>query len=185
MDGKGRSRQTKAPSSFRVRDRVRFLYETALRPGTVAALEVPRHWKPGDRAVTITADVDKCGNARPVPLTKAALDVLERCAPERCPIFGKHAIRLQIKRAAAKVLDPVRAKDFSLYDFRHGRAVHALDASKSNLLGIAHLLGHKKLSTTDRYLRTSVGHAASMVTALDRKWVTARSPSVPTSRTLA
>ncbi len=45
--------------SPRVRDRVRFLYETALRPGTVAAIEVPRHWKPGQRSLWVSADVDK------------------------------------------------------------------------------------------------------------------------------
>jgi hypothetical protein len=58
-------------------------------PISIARLSVPTHWRPGARAMNITADIDKARFARELPLTPRAVDVLERCAPKQGLVFGR------------------------------------------------------------------------------------------------
>lgn len=154
------------PKAFVVRDRVRLAFEMALRPGDAGKLEVGRHWKPGQTYLTITPDIDKVGFSGRIALTKTAQAILERHAPESGLIFGRHDLRAMLKKAALQVLPEEKAKLFSAYDFRHGRAVDAL-ATTNDLLGTSRLLRHTQLTTTNRYLRTREAHVESVVEKLD------------------
>ena len=154
------------PKAFVVRDRVRFAFEMALRPGDAGKIEMGRHWNRGQAFLTITPDIDKVGFSGRLTLTRTALAILEKHAPERGPIFGKHDLRDLIKRAALKVLPEDKAKKFAAYDFRHGRAVDALEKT-NDLLGTSRLLRHLQLTTTNRYLRTREAHVESVVETLD------------------
>lgn len=144
--------------AFRVRDFFSLLWETGLRPGTISKLEVPQHWKPGRGELFISADIDKARYERAVPLTKAALAILARCAPKAGPVFGAHAYGAIAKRAAVAVLGPERAKLFAPYDLRHARATFLLAASQ-DMLGVGYMLGHKQTTTTNRYLHAAKDHA--------------------------
>lgn len=157
------------PKAFRVRDVLRFSWEQALRPGDSQKIEKPRHWTNGQKHLFITRDIDKTGFEGRIPLTKASLEILERCSPpdsEPGLIFGKHDLRNHIKAAALAVLPPEKAKRFAKYDFRHGRAVNALETT-NDLLGTSRLLRHSQLTTTNRYLRTREAHVESLVEQLD------------------
>lgn len=155
------------------RDLGRFSYETGLRPSTIARIKEGVHYSAGARRMWITPDIDKGRNeARWVQLTTAAFDIINRHAKRAralgtATIFGKHDIRVQWKRAAAKVLPPDQAKDFAPYDFRHGGARRFVEVSGGNLLGTAHQLGQIHLTTTNKYLKPAERHGNEVVAAMD------------------
>lgn len=134
-----------------LRARFAVMWETALRPATLSALRVPDHWRPGAKHLEIPDEDDKARWGRPVDLTPEAVRLLREVAPGDGLIFGSHTFAKAIKRAAIAVLGPVRGKSFAPYDFRHGRAMERLDAH-APMRGVSYMLGHKRVSTTDKYL---------------------------------
>jgi integrase len=165
--GRGGETSSKASNRFRVRDPLHFAWETGLRPATVARIAFPTHWAPGRTSLSITEDIDKSRYGREVPLTAEACAILARCCPsEPGTIFGAHDYRNHIKAAAAAVLAADKAIQFSGYDFRHARTTESLHRT-GNMLGVAYLVGHKRLTTTDHYAHASERHAREAVDALD------------------
>ncbi len=134
-----------------LRARFAFMWETALRPETISRLRVPDNWRPGMTHVELADEDDKARFGREVDLTPEAIAILSRVAPTEGVIFGHHVFYKALKAAAATVLGPVRGKKFAPYDFRHGRARERLD-SGAVLRGVSYVLGHKRVSTTDKYL---------------------------------
>lgn len=152
-----------------LRDRFAFMWETALRPETISRLRVPDHWRPGMRHVELTNEDDKARWGREVDLSDEAVAILTRAAPEAGLIFGDHAFYKAIKKAAAAVLGPVRGKNFAPYDFRHGRAKALLDTRSPDgervpIRGVSYILGHKRVSTTDKYLAPERGAGREALT---------------------
>ena len=137
-----------------VRPRCEFLYLSSLRPSTVDALSVPEHWMPGSRFLNITSEIDKEGFAREQPLSRRAVAILTRCAPEKGVIFGEHKYFRYVRRAAKGTLTDAKAAIFTGQHLRSARATHLLDSGAS-LTGAQYLLGHTRASTTARYLRPS------------------------------
>lgn len=144
----------KIRATLLVRPRFEFAWETGLRPATLARISVPDSWRPGDRVLRIHATGDKTRNARTVPLSDRAVELLEQFAPADGLIFGEHDLRAQLKRAAMAVLGPRLGKLFAPYDFRHSRATHLIELGAPKL-GVAELLGHRDLRTTDHYTHPS------------------------------
>ncbi len=136
---------------FPVRARFIVAYETGLRPATLSALEVGRHYTRGATHLTITEDIDKARYARRVPLSATAREALDRILPTKGPIFGDRKYRAAWERARIESRLP---KGFAPYDLRHGLATHLLEASAS-LPGVGFLLGHTQATTTDKYIRGS------------------------------
>lgn len=134
-----------------LRARFAFMWETALRPETLSRLRVPDNWRPGMRHVELDNEDDKARFGREVDITDEAVRILESVAPAAGLIFGRHNYAKAIKRAAKAVLGPIRGKSFAPYDFRHGRAKALLDAG-APIRGVSYVLGHKRVSTTDKYL---------------------------------
>lgn len=138
-----------------LRARFAFTWETALRPATIAVLSVPKHWSHGAEELILADADDKARYGRHVDLTPAAKRALTEAyelLPEGTGIlFGPSQFYVTLKAAATVVLGPDKGKDFAPYDFRHGRARHILSTGGS-LRGAAYVLGHKHLSTTDKYL---------------------------------
>ncbi len=164
-----KSRHTGRPVP--VRARFVFAYETGLRPATLDAIRVGTHWRRDAAELVITPDVDKSRYGRTVPLTELAIAALawtvEACAlADGELLFGAHDYRERIK-AAARAAGLPRAADVAAYDLRHGRAGHLVDESR-DMRGAAFLIGHLRLTTTDRYLRAQERNALSLVSAQDR-----------------
>lgn len=135
-----------------IRDRFAFAWEMTFRPETMARLSVPENWRPGMHHVELAELDDKARFAREVDLTAKAFAILRRVAPARGPIFGRHNFSKALKAAAIAVLGPERGRQFAPYDFRHGRAKDILDRAPEKLRGVSYVLGHKRVSTTDKYL---------------------------------
>jgi hypothetical protein len=138
-------------------------YETGLRPKSVGAIRFPDHFRPGSMTLTIDRTFDKADWGRKVPLSTRAIEALTRSMPrESGVIFGRHDLRDIIKKTAAAVGLPPQ---FSEYDSRHNRATHLLDAG-APLTGVAYLLGHKQISTTNRYVRSRESEAVKALAAV-------------------
>ncbi len=156
--------KTIAGRKWPVRARFEFMWQTMLRPETLARLRVPEHWRPGAKQVDLEDEDDKARWGRTIDLTPEAIRILTRIAPKAGLIFGDHNFSKAIKRAAIAILGPRLGQQFAPYDFRHGGAKDTLDAG-AGIRGLAYNLGHKRLSTTDRYLAPdrAAGAAATKI----------------------
>lgn len=148
---------------FHVRARFIVAWETGLRPSTLDRLRTPEHYVVGSRTLRIEDAIDKARFGREVPITERCARALDAVIGDRVGlIFGRHDSRDYVA-AAAKAAD--LPTGFSPYDLRHGRAL-ALTEASGNLPGVAFLLGHRKLTTTDRYLRGTRRAADAALAAL-------------------
>jgi site-specific recombinase XerC len=55
------------------------------------------------------------------------------------------------------------------YDLRHAKGTHGLEASGGNLNGVAYLLGHKQVTTTNRYVHASQRAVSTVLDAFGRR----------------
>lgn len=142
------------------------LYETGLRPATLALLEYGKHFMTSLHTLNITEEIDKTDFARVLPLTDAAHAALCRKASSNGTggrIFGAHDHRKALAKAAKKA----GLEGVTEYDFRHSRITHWIDAGAS-LTGVQFLAGHKQLGTTSKYAKPSEA-AARQALELDGK----------------
>jgi integrase len=160
------SSESKKEAPFPIRARFVFMLETGLRPKTLDQLRTPGHYTKGAAVLRITADIDKNEFARELPLTEAARAALDSVCPPEGLIFGKHDYRPQLSRAAEKVLPPHLAATFTAYDLRHRCATEL--AATGDLTGAAYLMGHKQVTTLNRYARPEQGAAVRVLAARSR-----------------
>lgn len=159
----------KGDNRFPVRARFVVAYETGLRPATLDALT----WGHIERGcIRVDDKHDKARFGREVPLSrvasaaiiKAGLASLINAAPgEADPnelIFGRHDYRPQLAKAAEAAGLP----SLSPYDLRHARATHLVEAGHA-LSSVAFLLGHKQLTTTNRYAKATERGVVAMLGA--------------------
>jgi integrase len=140
--------------AFPVRGRFVVAHETGLRPSTLNGLSVPEHYQKGAAVLLVTDDIDKARFGRELPLTTRARVALDEVCPVKGLIFGDHDYRYQIEAAVRKavekgLLPADKGRTFSAYDLRHSRATEW--AGTGDLMGTAYLLGHKQVTTTNRY----------------------------------
>ena len=148
-----------------IRARAIVAFTTSLRPTTLDKLRAPEHYSPGSRTLRITADIDKEGFDREIPLAPAARAALDSVCPERGPIFGRHRLDPYAQTAAQKVLPPSKAAVFCMQHLRSAALTHILELS-SNLPGAQYLAGHKHASTTARYIRPTARAARDALAAV-------------------
>lgn len=137
---------------YRVRDRATFLYETALRPSTIARLSRPEHWKPGARMLHVTAEIDKNRRARDVPLSAKAIGALARCSEGEGPIFGLH----ELDKYLTKAMKRARLEGtFTTYDLKHSRITSWIRDGR-DLAGISQLTGVDVDTLAEHYIHPDV-----------------------------
>jgi len=147
---------------FIVRQRFVVAWETGLRPSTIDRLSVPEHYQRGASELVITDEIDKARYGRKLPLTEAARAALDASAPRSGLIFGHHEHRQYVERAAKQASMPT---GFSPYDLRHARAL-LLTEESGNLPGVAFMLGHKQVTTTNLYVRSPRRAADEVIASL-------------------
>jgi integrase len=147
-----------------VRPMFTVLWETGLRPTTVLKLEAPLHYTKGSRRLFISREIDKEQYERHVPLTVAARKALDRVCPEAGKLFDAHEDSLRASLEAALKACGLEPRRMSVYDFKHSRI--SIDAnSGAPLAGVAHLVGHKHISTTALYVQTGKAAAQAALSA--------------------
>jgi integrase len=154
------------PTSSRgkpVRDFVVVLWETGLRPATVARLSSPEHYKPRANVLRVAREDDKGRFDRVLDLSPRAAAALTRRAREPGLLFGKVDCRVSLRIAAEAALGK-RGKAVTVYDLRHARITSWLAASP-NLPGVQYLAGHKNAATTSRYVHPSREAAREVIAA--------------------
>ena len=155
------------PEGFCVKERVKFLWETALRPATVGKLRAPEDYVKGREFLTIRYEADKNRWGRELPLSRAARYALDTVCPAEGLIFGDHDCSGPLRKAAvAAGIDSQRAARISEYDLRHSRLTH-LGQHTDNLSGLMFLAGHKQPATTARYLRPQQEAAQEVLDSVD------------------
>jgi integrase/recombinase XerC len=142
------------------------LYSTGIRVSELVGLNVPDINFSG-KVIRVTGKGDK---ERIVPIGQTALTAIKNyrddlqqtkvAINQRGPVFlNKNKGRLTV-RSVARILDKA-AKDAGLavpvapHDLRHSFATHMLDAGL-DLRMVQELLGHKQLSTTQKYTHVSI-----------------------------
>jgi len=144
------------------------LWETGLRPSTVLRLESPLHYRKGASLLFISREIDKEQYERHVPLSPAAKKALNRVCPASGKIFDAHEDALRHSLDAAVKLCGLEQRKISVYDFKHSRISHDAN-SGAPLAGVAHLVGHRHISTTALYVQT--GEAAARAALAARRSV--------------
>ncbi len=148
-----------------VRDFYVVLWETGLRPTTVEQIASPTHFRKGVPELKVDEVIDKVQFKRDLDLTPAASQALDRWAPDEGLVFGAHDRRVPFRaacRAAAKkgLLAEWKKDLVTPYDFRHGRISDLLGRDGATLLGVAYAVGHKQVTTTNRYAHPERRQAA-------------------------
>jgi integrase len=157
-----RSRRTKAW----VRPMFVVLWETGLRPSTVLKLEAPLHYAKGSRRLFISREIDKEQYERHVPLSREARRALDKVCPKAGRLFDAQEGSLRASLEAAIRGCNLEHRRISVYDFKHSRI--SIDAnSGAPLAGVAHLVGHRHISTTALYVQT--GEAAAQAAIASRR----------------
>ncbi len=149
----------------------RLLWETGLRESTVRKLRSPDHYKRGDARLFISKDIDKAHFERHVPLTAEAREALDSVCPEKPETDECGRGQLLFPGVAPSLRRAIEAAakavgidgDIAAYNLRHSRASQLANAG-APLAGVAHILGHKHVSTTSIYVKSS---DAAALTALE------------------
>jgi len=149
---------------FPARDRAIFemLYGCGLRVSELAGLDLDDV----DRAEGWLRVRGKGRKERQVPLPRKASEALERYLSERPVVSGERAVFLNHRRGRltdrgirgiVKLYSTLLAGDSSIHphSFRHAYATHLL-ADGADLRAIQELLGHSRLSTTQKYTQVSL-----------------------------
>jgi integrase/recombinase XerC len=146
---------------FRVRAAMEFSYETGLRAETVRSI-VGADFVEGK--LRIRDEADKARWGRTLPLSDRARKILAGIgAKDLEPFFGRHDYRAYIEAACTAAKIP----QLSPHDLRHARGSHLVDRT-ADLRGGAFLLGHKEITTMNRYARPTE-KAAERALATERK----------------
>lgn len=144
--------------------RARFIlaYETGLRPATLDGLSCPENYTKGGTHLQIPDELDKARFGRPLPLTARAREALDAVIVGDGPIFGVHDYRETWSNALEAAGLP---NTIVPYDLRHARIQHLLDAGEP-MTGVAYLVGHTLLTTTNAYVKASRRQAEKMVSGV-------------------
>lgn len=152
------------PSARRNLALTELLYGSGLRISEALNLDV-KDYAPGSRVIRVTGKGDR---ERIAPLTAACVEALDAwllargkiAKPEEKALFvGARGGRLD-RREAGRIIKNACVKagcnnPVSPHGLRHSFATHLLDAG-ADLRATQELLGHKRLSTTERYTHLSI-----------------------------
>lgn len=154
------------PKRMPVRERFMVQWAQGMRPGEVELVR----WRDVDLRqglLTIPPTHDKTRQGRTVGLAKSARAVLEELKAEREPlptalIFGKRDLRVTI----AKAVDAAGLPHVTPHHLRHAR-LSELASNTRDIPAVQFLAGHKRLSTTDRYVRSRTARTVALLEEAD------------------
>lgn len=150
-----------ADDAIRVRNLalLELLYGSGLRISEALALDAD-DYAPGDRALKVTGKGDKQRLSPLSDTSRSALDTWLTVRPmlagegERALFVGRRGARLN-RRQAVRIVDEAAKlagiqQHLSPHGLRHSYATHLLEGG-ADLRSVQELLGHRRISTTQRY----------------------------------
>lgn len=171
--GKGRSRRLtgdqeiesilQISGSEMLRDFVELALETAMRRGEILSLSKASF---NNRARVIHLADTKNGEARDVPLSKKAFDIIQR----RCECLSHPNDKLfmitpdAVTRAFARACKRAEVEDLRLHDLRHEAASRLFEDKGLSMMEVASITGHQDLKMLKRYTHMN---AVRLVDKLD------------------
>jgi len=135
---------------------VELMLQTGIRIGEVANLTLEDY-----KGNEIFVKAFESHEARTIPLNKAAKEALEKYLTERPHVkektifvtkTGRPFLIRNIRSSIERYFDLAGIKDAKVNDLRHTWVYHHL-AAGTPLVTISKLAGHKRLSTTEKYLK--------------------------------
>jgi len=157
---------------FRVRAPLEFEYETALRTQTTATIVGADYLKEKGK-LRLRDETDKARWGRDLPLSKRACEILDSVgAKDLEPFFGKpHGKRREHDYSdyIHAACDAAKIPRISPHDLRHARGSHLVDRT-ADLRGAAYLLGHKEITTMNKYAKPTE-RAAERALEADAKYI--------------
>lgn len=135
---------------------VELMLQTGVRIGEVANLDIE-----DNKGTSIFIKPFESHEDRTIPLNKAAKDALDRYLTERPKVKEKaifvtktgHSFLIRnIRSSIERYFEMAGIKDAKVNDLRHTWVFHHL-AAGTPLVTISRLAGHKRLSTTEKYLK--------------------------------
>jgi len=159
-----------SPASARDRAILELLYSTGIRVSELTALD----WRDVDRRAEAVRVLGKGRKERIVPVGHKALDALDDYG-RRWPAsrrkdaaavfvnwYGTRLTARSVARIVARCVALAATRlPASPHAFRHSFATHLLNAG-ADLRAIQELLGHTRLSTTQRYTHVDFSHIAAV-----------------------
>jgi len=159
-----------SPLACRDRALLEFLYSTGIRVSELTALD----WSEIDRRAEVVRVLGKGRKERIVPVGATALRMLEdyrsrwpasRRRDAAAVFLNARGARLTV-RSVARIVDHYTRRaetrmHASPHAFRHSFATHLLNAG-ADLRAIQELLGHARLSTTQRYTHVDFSRLAQV-----------------------
>lgn len=142
------------------------MWETGLRRGSLCALQAPQDYAKGRDSLTLRPEADKARYGRVLPLTKGAREALDSVCPDVGRIFEDVDYRHTLRKAAKDAgLPEHEVSKLTDHDFRHARTTLACERS-GNLVGVAYLVGHKQITTTNQYVHPRRSAAEDVLRAI-------------------
>lgn len=155
------------PSSL---TQVTLAIHTGLRQGEILKLE----WKDIDfQAESIHVRDTKSGHNRFVPMNARVIEELKSLTRTKAARFvfpgeGATGHLVEIKRAWTTALKTAGIKGFCFHDLRHTAGSRLAEAG-AHPNTIKEILGHRQLSTTERYMHASTEAKRAALAALDKR----------------
>jgi integrase/recombinase XerC len=159
-----------SPLACRDRAILELLYSSGIRVSELTALD----WTDVDRRAEVVRVLGKGRKERIVPIGATALAALEdyrrrwppsRRQDQRAVFLNARGTRLTVRSVARAVARHVARAEARMpagpHAFRHSFATHLL-AAGADLRAIQELLGHARLSTTQRYTHVSFARLAEV-----------------------
>ena len=146
------------------------MFETGQRPGMIEGIRYGTHWRGGDSHILITGDIDKNRWERTIPISSKAVSALESVTPKADGRMFRHLGFTHSLRAAALNAGVPRhiAKRVHSYDIRHARITELVNET-GKITGVGYLVGHKQMTTTNRYSHAQKEQGAEVVGLMGEK----------------
>ncbi|WP_250865855.1 site-specific integrase [Caballeronia sp. INSB1] len=139
---------------------VEFALETGMRQGEIVALEIERvHLE--DRFVSLKAGATKNDEARTVPLSRRAVDILKEAIGDRKEgRVWQGLTSAAIKRAFIRLRDKTGLKDIRFHDTRHDATTRFVELGLTDT-EVMSITGHKTQAMMRRYTHLRAKKLAS------------------------